>query len=142
MSTQPYRLMIVANRTGPCPGLEDVVDDVLDGRPGTLHVVAPTQASRVQWMFDDVDQAATAAHDRLQIAVEQLRAAGLPTSGEVGDCNPLRAIEDALTTFAADAVLISRARNRLGIRVHHVVSDFGAAPRDTATAERPTHFAT
>lgn len=144
MSAEPYRLLVVANRTGPCPGLPGVVLEHLDRRPAVVHVIAPVQVRRLRWAVSDVDDALEAAAVRLTIAVALLEHAGVRATGEVGDSNPVCAIEDALSGFAAHAVLIStwpaghsnwlerdvvaRARRRLRIDVHHVVSDFDAAP--------------
>lgn len=144
MSVEPYRLLVVAIRTGPCPGLPGVVLRHLDHRPAEVHVIAPVQVRRLRWAVSDVDEGLKAAHVRLGIAIALLERTGLRATGEVGDSNPVCAIEDALSVFDAHAVLIStwpaghsnwlerdvvaRARRRLSIAVHHVVSDFDAAP--------------
>lgn len=144
MSVQPYRLLVVANRTCPCPGLPGVILEHVEahglGRPAAVHVVAPALNSRLRWALSDEDGALAAADERLGIALMLLREAGLPSTGEVGDANPLQAIQDALPGFTADGVLIStwpqgrsnwlerdlveRARRRLTVDVHHVVSRF------------------
>ncbi|WP_026911055.1 hypothetical protein [Patulibacter minatonensis] len=146
MSVEPYRLLVVANRTCPCPGLPGVilehVREHAEDRPAEVHVVAPALTSKLRWALSDVDGALSAAEERLGIALMLLRDAGLPTTGEVGDANPMQAIEDALPAFAAHGVLIStwpqgrsnwlerdlvgRARRRLDVDVHHVVSRFDA----------------
>ena len=62
--------------------------------------------------------------------------------GEIGDSDPLQAIEDALRTFAADEIIISthpegrsnwlergvvsRAREHFAVPVEHVVVDLEA----------------
>ncbi len=38
---------------------------------------------------------------------DRLREAGINARGEVGDADPLQAIEDALRTFGADEIVIS-----------------------------------
>lgn len=146
MLVAPYRLLIVANRGGPCPGLPGVVHRALDGRPAVVHVVAPMLIGWLHWAVSDTDGASIAADGCLTVAVDLLRASGLQTSGEVGDSNPMLAIEDALAVFHPDAVLIAtrphgacnwmerdlvrRARRRLDIAVHHAVSDFEIEPTD------------
>ena len=71
--------------------------------------------------------------------------------GEVGDGDPLQAIEDALRTFAPDEIVISThpagrshwlergvvdgARERYDIPVVHVVVDLAAAPAEAEAAE-------
>ncbi len=134
------RLIVVANRTCPCPGLADEIHDRLDGRPGRVHVVAPALNRRLRHWLSDSDEAVRQASERLAVAVELLRHAGISGSGEVGDADPLLAVEDALVLFPADGVLIStwpaglsnwlekdllgRARERFSIPVDHVVSRY------------------
>lgn len=140
MSADPYRLLVVANRTCPCPGLPDAVRGHARGRDVRVHVVAPALTSRLRYWVSDVDGGIAAAKERLADAVAALKAAGLGASGEVGDADPMLAIEDALPAFPADAVLIStwpqgrsnwlernlveRARHALEIDVHHVTSRY------------------
>jgi hypothetical protein len=137
----PFHLLIIANRTCPCPGLADDVIARIEGRPGRVHVVAPSLNSRLRHWTSDVDAAIGAARGRLQIAVDLLEAAGLAASGDVGDSDPLVAIADALHTFPAHAVLIStwpegrsnwlerglleRARGRFALPIEHAVSRYG-----------------
>ncbi len=136
------RLIVVANRTCPCPGLPDEVRErvVLSGR---VHVVAPALNSRLRHWVTDTDAAVKKAGARLSQAVESLRAIGLDAEGSVGDANPLLAVQDVLARFQGDAVLIStwpeghsnwlerdlleRAQAGLGLPVYHVVSRYGLA---------------
>ncbi len=136
----PHRLIVVANRTCPCPGLADEIHDRLDGRPGRVHVVAPALNKRLRHYLSDSDEAVRQASERLAVAVELLRHAGIPGSGEVGDADPLLAVEDALVLFPAHGILIStwpagrsnwlekdllaRARERFDVPVDHVVSRY------------------
>jgi hypothetical protein len=72
-------------------------------------------------------------------SVERLREAGVNVRGEVGDGDPVQAIEDALRTFGADEIIISThpegrsnwlergvvesARERFAVPITHVVVD-------------------
>ena len=72
-----------------------------------------------------------------------MRAAGIDARGEIGDGDPLQAIEDALRTFAPDELVISThpagrshwlerdvvggARERFALPVRHVVVDLERA---------------
>jgi hypothetical protein len=76
-----------------------------------------------------------------------MRAVGLDARGEIGDGDPIQAIEDALRTFRPDELIISthpegrshwlergvveRARERFALPVTHVVVDLEA---DTSSA--------
>lgn len=143
-----HRLLVVANRTCPCPGLADEIHACLDGRPGRVHVVAPALNKRLRHHVSDSDEAVRQATERLAVAVELLRQAGIAGSSEVGDADPLVAVEDALAVFPAHGVLIStwpqgrsnwlekdllmRARERLSVPVDHVVSRYDLPPAAAA----------
>lgn len=135
---EPHRLIVVANRTCPCPGLTDAIRRRIGDGPARVHVVAPALNSRLRHWLSDSDEAMRLAAERLGVAVGLLRAAGFDGTGEVGDADPLLAVEDALAAFPAHGVLIStwpegkshwlerdllaRARERFAIPVDHVVS--------------------
>ncbi len=146
---QPFRLIVIANRTCPCPGLAIEVASLLGERPGEVLVVAPALNTRLRHFMTDDKRAIAAARERLDLAVMLLGEAGIDGRGEIGDADPLNAIADAHATFGAEAVLIStwpegmshwlerdllgRARKRVEIPVHHVVSAFDA-PVGSGTA--------
>ncbi len=142
MSVQPHRLIVVANRTCPCPGLIEEVARRSLARSGEVLVVAPALNSRLRHWVSDTDGALAAAGERLRLAVEHLRHAGVHAQGEVGDADPIVAIEDAMTAFPADAVILStwpdgvsnwlerdllrRVRERFDVPVEHLVSRYDA----------------
>ena len=86
--------------------------------------------------------ARAAAEERLQRSVAELERLGISARGEVGDADPLQAIEDALRTFGADVIVISThpegrsnwlergvvtsARERFAVPITHVVVDLDA----------------
>ena len=95
-------------------------------------VVAPALNSRLHRWLSDEDAARREAEDRVTAWVDQLRDAGVPVHGQVGDGEPLQAIADALATFDADEIvivaqsdrssrladeLVSKARRRFGLPV-------------------------
>ena len=100
-------------------------------------VVCPAPVSSVRHWTSDVDGARAEAERRLDKSLTQLRAAGIEAQGEIGDEDPLRAIEDALRTFGADEIVISTgpegaerggvagARERFALPITHV--EAGAA---------------
>ena len=73
-----------------------------------------------------------------------MRAAGLRAEGEIGDGDPIQAIEDAIRTFQPDELILSthpagrshwlergvveKARERFAIQLTHVVVDLEAPP--------------
>jgi hypothetical protein len=73
-------------------------------------VVAPALNSAVRHWASDEDGARAAAQQRLKRSLAQLEGYGVAARGEVGDGDPLQAIEDALRTFGADADVSDRIR--------------------------------
>ncbi len=138
-----HRILVVANETVGGAALMSTLAQL--AQPTTeLFVVAPALASRVRHWASDTDGARADAERRLQASVARLEATGLEVRGEIGDEDPLVAIEDALRTFGADAIVISthpegrsnwlkqnvveRARARFALPVTHVVVDLSAEP--------------
>lgn len=133
--TDSFRLLVIANKTCPCPGLPEEIEKHTDGRSADVLVVAPALNSRLRHLTNDDRRALEEAESRLQTAVDLLHEAGITGRGEVGDADPMHAIEDAHATFTPNVVLIStwlerdlidRAREKLDIPVEHVISRFGA----------------
>lgn len=143
-----HRVLVVANETVGGEALREGLERLR--QPGTeLLVVAPALASPVRHWVSDVDGARQNAEERVNESVARLRAAGFTARGEVGDDDPLVAIEDALRTFGADEIVISthpegrshwleqrlveKARERFALPITHVVVDLAAenaqAPR-------------
>jgi hypothetical protein len=102
-------------------------------------VVAPALNTPLRTWVSDEDPARAAAEQRLQTSVARLRDGGVEVRGEVGDSDPLQAIEDGLRTFGADEVILSThpegrsnwlergvveaARTRFAVPITHVVVD-------------------
>jgi hypothetical protein len=79
----------------------------LGGEVGEIHVVAPAvRQSRLQWLTNAEDDARAEAE---RIAAEVASAAEVDADrvhAEVGDSDPLLAVEDALRTFDADEIVV------------------------------------
>ena len=141
-ATDEPRILLIANRTCPCP---DVLMAVRDraGERGTVHVVAPALNGRVRHYVSDIDGAVAAAQERLDVAVRLLREHGVDATGELGDSDPLTAATDAVHAFAATEIVVStypkgksnwlerdlpaRLADRFDQPVTHLVSRFGLA---------------
>jgi len=135
-------VLLVANRTCPCP---DVLDEVRAraGEQGSVLVVAPALNRRLRHWVSDTDGAVAAARARLDEALAWLADAGVRARGEVGDADPVQAIDDALVHYPATEIVIStfplersnwlekdilrRAGERSGLPVVHLTSQFGLA---------------
>jgi len=133
-------ILVIANRTCECPALHE--DIARRAAPGVeVLVVAPALNSRVAHWVSDTDGAVREANERLGAAVHELRSRGVQARGEVGDAEPLRAIEDALAVSTVHEILLSthppgrshwlekdlveRARERFEPPVTHLVSGYG-----------------
>jgi hypothetical protein len=103
---QPRKLLVVANET--VGGQELLValrrrgDELAD-----VLVVSPALNSPLRHWTSDEDGARAAATERLEASLQVMRDAGINACGEIGDADPLQAIEDALRTFAPDELVIS-----------------------------------
>ena len=126
------RLLVVAPEPVDADQLTDIVGDELDD--AEIRVVTPAlNDSRLAFWVSDPDEAIAEAESARDETVEQLRSEGIDAEGETGESDPLLALEDALTTFPADQVVIFRppageqayledavideARDRLGVPV-------------------------
>ncbi len=139
------RILVIANETVAGGELLNAIRDQVDGSRASLLVVAPALNGQVKHWTSDEDEARVAAQERLDASLAALRLAGLEASGEIGDDDPLQAIDDALRTFAPDEVIISthpegrsnwlerdvvtHARERFALPVTHVVVDLDAERR-------------
>jgi len=138
----PYSLLVIANKTCPCPELRaEIGRRAREHDGGQVLIVAPALNSRLAHYVSDTDRAVAAARARLDLAVAFLAEEGVTARGEVGDAEPLVALEDALVEFAADEVivtthplgeshwlergLVDRARERVSVPVTHVQTPYG-----------------
>ena len=91
-------------------------------RDARVLVVCPALNSPLRHWASDEDGARHAAQARLDASLAPMRSAGIDAAGEVGDGDPIQAIEDALRTFrpgradrldaSAGPVALARARRR------------------------------
>jgi hypothetical protein len=152
------RLLVVANETVGGAELLDRLKLDASGASTEVLVVVPALNSPLKHWVSDEDGARSAARERLETSLEAMRAAGISARGEIGDGDPLQAIDDALRTFAPDELVISThpegrshwlergvveaAEERYELPVTHVVVDLEAAgsadPSPTADAGRPS----
>jgi hypothetical protein len=133
------RILVIANETVGGHTLRSMIlEKSLDVREEVL-VVTPALNSPLKHWVSDEDGARAAAQRRLDDSLAKLADAGVQARGEVGEDDPLQAIEDALRTFGADEIIISthpegrsnwlergvveNARERFAVPITHVVVD-------------------
>jgi hypothetical protein len=136
------RILVVANETVGGEALREEIRARSSGYKTELMVVTPALNTPVRHWTSDEDRARAEAQLRLDASLARLRDAGFEVRGEIGDGDPLQAIEDALRTFGADEVIISThpegrshwlergvvtgARERFAVPITHVVVDLEA----------------
>jgi GABA permease len=134
-----HRILVVANETVGGQELLAEVRGRAGDRGSQILVVCPALNSPIRHWASDEDQARAAAQARLDASLGAMRAAGLQVEGEIGDGDPIQAIEDAVRTFQPDELVISthpegrshwlergvveKARERFAIPITHVVVD-------------------
>lgn len=122
---RPRRLLVVANQTLAGPELAEAVEERLRAGIQEVLVVVPAthsaawKAQRYQWgmagalgtpvpdLPADDPEGERVARERLDAALERLRAAGVNASGTVGAPDPMEAVSDVLVSTEVDEVLIS-----------------------------------
>ena len=138
-----HKVLVIANET--------VGGDELLALLGTRSIdvdeqvllVCPALNSRVRTWTSDEDPARAGAQERLDASLSRLAEAGVSARGEIGDGDPLQALEDALREFPADEIVVSthppgrshwleqgvveQARQRYDVPITHVVVDLAAA---------------
>jgi len=145
-SPDERRILVIANETVGGEALREQIGRRSEGHRVNVLVVTPALNSPLRHFTSDVDQAREQAGQRLEASLGRLREAGIEARGEVGDGDPLQAIEDALRTFGADEVIISThpegrsnwlergvvsgARDRFAVPITHVVVDLEAERED------------
>ncbi len=139
------RILVVANETVAGGALRDAIKAAAEGARANVLVVSPALNTPLKHWVSDEDQARAAAEDRRARSIRELERLGISARGEVGDADPLQAIEDALRTFGADMIIISThpegrsnwlergvvsgARERFAVPITHVVVDLEAESR-------------
>lgn len=138
-----HRVLVVANETVEGAALLEEICERCRGRRSEALVVTPALvASRTSHWASDVDEAIELARQRMELSLIALRGAGVKAKGEIGDSDPMVAIEDSLRAYPADEIVISthppersrwlergvveRAREEIDLPVTHVVVDLVA----------------
>jgi len=136
------RILVVANETVGGEPLREEIRSRSEGHQEQVLVICPALNSPLKHWASDEDAARAQAQDRLDDSLARLRALGVDAKGEVGDAEPLQAMEDALRIFGADEIIISThpegrsnwlekgivegARERFAVPITHVVVDLEA----------------
>jgi broad specificity polyphosphatase/5'/3'-nucleotidase SurE len=101
------RVLVLADEPVDAARLRAALPGEADLDDAEVLVVAPAlNQSRVAFWMSDSDEAIAEARETEERSVEALRSEGVRAGGEVGESEPLLALQDALATFPADLVLL------------------------------------
>jgi hypothetical protein len=134
------RILVVANETLTGHALRREIGHRIGEERAEVRVVCPAlNPSKIKHWVSDEDEARRQAQGRLDEVLKRLEAEGVAARGDIGDADPVQAMEDALRLFAAGEAIISthppgrsnwlerdvveRARDRFDIPIAHVVVD-------------------
>jgi hypothetical protein len=133
------KILVVANETVAGRALRGKVVERAMAADADVLVVCPALNSPLRHWTSDEDHARGLAQERLEASLAALADEGVEAQGEVGDADPIQAMEDALRLFGADEIVISthppgrsnwlekdvieHARERFDLPITHVVVD-------------------
>jgi GABA permease len=135
------RVLVVANETVAGEELLSTISTLALSQQTHFRVVCPALNSRLRTFTSDEDPAREAAQQRLDDTLARLASVRIDAHGEVGDGDPLVAVDDAVRTFDPNEIVISThplgksnwlergvvesIRARYDVPVTHVVVDLG-----------------
>jgi GABA permease len=144
-SPDERRVLVIANETVEGEELLSTISTLALSQRTRFLVVCPALNSRLKTYTSDEDPAREAAQQRLDDTLARLAGVGIDANGEVGDGDPLVAVDDAVRTFGPNEIVISThppgrsnwlergvvdaVRARYDVPVTHVVVDLAAQPK-------------
>lgn len=106
--TAPARVLIVAARTAATPALARAVRERVSRGPCRFTLLVPAVARGLHRAVDPEDQGSEEAQAMLELGLPVLEdAAGSRIRGQIGDSEPLAAVEDAVNTGEFDEIILS-----------------------------------
>ena len=107
---EPGGLLVVALAPIEDPGTAGIVatiaEPLLEDKNGGVMLLAPARGRLLDRWTDDLERAQFESQRLLTVSVATLAAAGVPAEGRVGDGDPVQAVEDALRSYPATAVVV------------------------------------
>jgi hypothetical protein len=106
--SDPANVLVAAHQTAATAPLLDAVRERAARGPAKFHLVVPSQPHGLDKVMDPADHGREEAERVMNDALPKLSAAaGQEVTGEVGDAEPLMAIQDALSLGHYDEIIIS-----------------------------------
>jgi hypothetical protein len=101
------RVLVIANETVGGQELLSAISALALTEQTEFLVVCPALNSRLKTFTSDEDPAREAAQQRLDETLARLASVGIEARGEVGDGDPLVAVDDAVRTFGPNEIVLS-----------------------------------
>lgn len=133
------KLLVLTSEPVSARQLREATGRDLDPGEVEVMVVAPAlQESALRFWLSDADEAIAKAEQVSRQTVRDLDQEGVAATGDSGDSDPEKAIEDALQTFSADRIVLfthpdSERRYREDVDVEAIGRRF-SLPVERATA--------
>lgn len=87
--------------------LREALPEGVDAKDAEVMIVAPAlHSSALRFWFSDADEAIAKAAAVSSETVQRLGDAGVSASADTGEGEPLEALQDALSTFEADRIVV------------------------------------
>jgi hypothetical protein len=107
LMAEPFKVLVVAAEEHIREPVRRELEERAPGRETELRVVVPALAdSPFQHAAGDVDEGLERAQRQLETSLAEVSDNGVRANGQVGDPDPIRAIEDALYDFPADEIVV------------------------------------
>ena len=105
---EPANVLVVAHQTAATASLLDAVRERAQRGPARFHLVVPRRPHGLDKVADPEEHGADEARRVLADALPKLSAAaGQEVTGDLGDAEPLMAIQDAVNLGNYDEIIIS-----------------------------------
>lgn len=105
---EPTNVLVVAHQTAATAPLLDAVRERAARGPAQFHLVVPRQPHGLDKVMDPEEHGEGQARRVLADALPKLsKAAGQEVTGDIGDAEPLSAIQDAINLGHYDELIIS-----------------------------------
>jgi hypothetical protein len=106
MAEDKANVLVVANRTAGSDELLEALRERAARGPARFHLVVPSTPHGVSWVADMSAGTDAAEHD-LEGALDRLRGTGIEIDGEIGDPDPVAAVQDAAHAGSYDELIVS-----------------------------------
>lgn len=134
------KLLVLASEPISAQQLRAAMPSEISPQDAEVMVIVPAlQENALRFWLSDADEAISRADRVRRATMEELGESGVSASGDVGESDPLAAIEDALNTFPADRIVLfthpdETRRYREDLDEQELRARFGV-PVDSATVD-------